>query len=183
VSDVLAEFADPVVADDGVVYRAQAVGAARSDGLWEGWIEFAPIANGAPVRTPRETTQPNRRDAVYWATGLTAVYLAGALDRALKPLVRQVAAPAKPFFDEPAPTRVSEAEVPVTNATLDPFEVYENGEVMLRRKLAALEAWHLVNIIIAYSLSDEPRSTLEELSASSLIELIVGAVRGQSGLT
>jgi hypothetical protein len=58
------------------------------DGLWEGWIEFIPTDGGAPLRSRRETTQPNRDDAVYWATGLTPVYLEGALERALRPAVR-----------------------------------------------------------------------------------------------
>jgi hypothetical protein len=180
VSQVLAEFAEPVLDDGGVVYRAQAAGAARSDGLWEGWIEFIPVAGGVPLRTPRETTQPSHGDAVYWATGLTAVYLAGALDRALGPLVHQVPPPPTPIFDEPAPSIVREVDVPVTDAILDPFEVFRNGEAMLRRKLTALHAPHLVNIIIAYNLSDEPVSTLDQLSASSLIEIIIGAVRARS---
>jgi hypothetical protein len=117
---------------------------------------------------------------VYWATGLTAVYLAGALDRALGPLVHQVPPPPTPIFDEPAPSIVREVDVPVTDAILDPFEVFRNGEAMLRRKLTALHAPHLVNIIIAYNLSDEPVSTLDQLSASSLIEIIIGAVRARS---
>lgn len=102
-AEVLAEFADPVVYAD-VAYRAQASGAPTSDGLWEGWIEFAPIdgGGGGAVRSGRETTQPNRVDAVYWASGLTHVYLEGALDRALNPLVRPVATPSEPLFDAPA---------------------------------------------------------------------------------
>ena len=36
-----------------------------------------------PVQSPRETTQPNLTDLNYWATGLTPVYLEGALARAL----------------------------------------------------------------------------------------------------
>src|SRR5581483_9773360 len=69
-AEVLAEFADPV-ACDGVAYRAQA------------WIEFLPIGGGPAIRTARETTQPNFTDAQYWASGLTHVYLEGALSRAL----------------------------------------------------------------------------------------------------
>jgi hypothetical protein len=183
-SEVLAKFAEPLLDDDGVVYRAQATGTAMPDGLWEGWIEFIPVAGGAPVRTPRETVQPNRNDAIYWATGLTAVYLEGALDRALKPLVRHVAAAPEPAFDEPAPTLRTKVEVPasveVPDAVLDQFAVYENGEAMLRKRLGALAAWHLVNIILAYDLSDEPKSTLDELPASSLIELIIATVRQRS---
>jgi hypothetical protein len=180
-AEVLAEFSQPILGDDGVVYRAQVAGAAMPDGLWEGWIEFIPVAGGTPLRTPRETTQPNRRDAVYWATGLTAVYLEGALDRALKPLVPHLSAlKPEPVFDQPAPTNVRAVDVPATDAVLDPFAVSENGEVILRRKLSALEAWHLVNVIVVYELSDEPRLTLEALPASSLIEVIVGAVRNRS---
>jgi len=51
--------------------------------MWEGWVEFDPVDGGPTIRTPRETTQPNRADAEYWATGLEPVYLEGALDRAL----------------------------------------------------------------------------------------------------
>ena len=179
-AEVLAEFSETISGESGIVYRAQAVGAEMPDGLWEGWIEFIPAGGGTPLRTSRETTQPNRRNAVYWATGLTTVYLEGALERALKPFVRDVAPPPEPIFDRPAPTTVREIEVPVADAILDPFEVYENGEVMLRRKLNALEAWHLLNIIVAYNLSDEPATRLQELPASSLIELIVSAVRDRS---
>ena len=75
----------------------------------------------------------------------------------------------------------------MTDAILDPFEVFRNGEVMLRRKLTTLHAPHLVNIIVAYNLSDEPVSTLEQLSASSLIEIITArfarAQLGDSGRT
>jgi hypothetical protein len=70
--------------------------------------------------------------------------------------------------------------VEVPDAVLDPFAVYENGEAMLRKRLGALAAWHLVNIILAYDLSDEPKSTLDELPASSLIELIIATVRQRS---
>src|SRR4029079_16632184 len=102
-AEVLAAFPEPIAGDDGVLYRAQAAGAAMPDGLWEGWIEFIPIAGGAAVRTSRETTQPNHGAAVYWATGLTTVYLQRALVGRLKPLTRHVASMPKPAFDEPAP--------------------------------------------------------------------------------
>jgi hypothetical protein len=57
------------------------------------------------------------------------------------------------------------------------FPFTKSGEAVLRKQLGALEAWHLVNIIIAYRLSDDPISTLNRLPALSLIEIIVGAVR------
>jgi hypothetical protein len=60
---------------------------------------------------------------------------------------------------------------------LDPFSVYEKGEALLRRQLAALSAWHLVNIIIDYELSDEPVATLNVTPAPVLIDTIVRRVR------
>jgi hypothetical protein len=86
-AEVLIQFESVVTSDDGSKYYAQACGGPMSDGVWEGWIEFVPVDGGTPFRSPRETTQPNRRDAVYWATGLAPVYLAGALSRALVRLV------------------------------------------------------------------------------------------------
>ena len=44
-------------------------------------IEFVPVHGGTPLRSSRETTQPNKADAEYWASGLTMVYLEGALER------------------------------------------------------------------------------------------------------
>ena len=123
---------------------------------------------------------------MYWATGLTAVYLEGALDRALKPQVRRGRSTPKPAFDEPAPDVIEEVvapgqlDVPGPDAVLDPFAVYRRGEVSLRSQLAALAAWHLVNIVVAYDLSDEPMAELERRPASSLVELIVAGVRERS---
>lgn len=178
-AEVLAEFADPIAGSDGRAYRAQATGALNADGLWEGWIEFAPLDGGPPVRSPRETTQPNHADAVYWATGLTSVYLEGALRRALNPLVHHVPPRAKPIFHEPAPD-MKDAPAVTRDAVLDPFSVYEKGETLLRKELSALSAWHLVNIIEAYGLSTEPIEVLNRLPASALVDVIVGGVREQS---
>ena len=57
----------------GVAYRAQACGDAMPDGKWQGWIEFLPLDGTEPIRSGRETTQPNRTDTEYWATGLSTV--------------------------------------------------------------------------------------------------------------
>jgi hypothetical protein len=81
--EMLLQFSMPVAGPDGRTYTARALGAEMADGLWHGWIEFSPEGGGDAVATDRETTQPNRVDAVYWATGLTEIYLEGALTRAL----------------------------------------------------------------------------------------------------
>jgi hypothetical protein len=80
--EVLLEFATPVPGTDGRVYGARAVGEKMADGLWHAWLEFSPGDDRDIIATERETTQPNRTDAVYWATGLTQIYLEGALIRA-----------------------------------------------------------------------------------------------------
>jgi len=102
VAEVLLEYPDAVTSDNGTRYTARACGS-EMRGTWQGWIEFVPRGSGAPIRSARETTQPNRQDTMYWATGLTPVYLEGALRRALRPIVRPVAPPLEPpHFDDPA---------------------------------------------------------------------------------
>jgi hypothetical protein len=96
VAEVFVQFSEPVVSKDGQQYVARACGSETGKGMWQGWIEFLPVAGGEPVRSSRETTQPNRQDTEYWATGLTPVYLEGALNRSLNPLARKAPAVAPP---------------------------------------------------------------------------------------
>lgn len=174
--EVLVEFPEAVTSEDGVSYLAKACGAAARDGLWQGWIEFTPVVGGEPIRSSRETTQPNRQDAVYWATGLTTVYLEGSLRRALNPLVRSAPAPASaPAYDGPAPS-VVEGPPPV-ESVLNPFSVYRKGEALLRRQLGALSGWHLVNIIRAHGLSDRSETELRAMTPAQLAETIVVSVK------
>jgi hypothetical protein len=129
------------------------------------------------VRSGRETTQPNRTDTVYWATGLTPVYLEGALRRALDaPSWVPVVPPQPSVFTGPAPP-VSPPIGVEPSSILDPFSVYQKGEALLRKQLGALSAWHLVNIVRAYELSNEDARALNRMSAPALIELIVTGVR------
>ena len=66
-----------------VKYAIRICGEKRTDGIWEGWIEFHPTDSNHPVlRTERETSQPNRTALEYWADGLEPVYLEGAFARA-----------------------------------------------------------------------------------------------------
>ena len=106
---VLVQFAEPLNTSDGWKYLAQACGAPNASGLWEGWIEFVPANGGPALRSGRETTQPNKTDAEYWATGLTTIYLEGALARALNPPARKA---------------------------VDPFSVFEKGEASCARSSA-----------------------------------------------
>ncbi len=173
-AEVLVQYSEPVHAD-GVAYRARACGALASDNLWHGWIEFTPDDGGPVLRSSRETTQPNREDAIYWATGLTPVYLEGSLQRTLTRRERPPVVEAVPAFDGPAPDTI-EKPAPA-ESVLDPFSVYQKGEDLLRRQLGALSAWHLVNIVRAYGLSTLGQEELNALTGPVLVELIVSAVR------
>ena len=179
-AEVLLEFAEAITSEDGKNYTARACGSEMPDGRWQGWIEFLPLGEGDPIRSSRETTQPNRRDTEYWASGLTYVYLEGALHRALKPLVRPVAPEVMPpLFDGPAPAPVA---IPTTESVLDPFSVYRKGDALLRRQLSALAGWHLVNIIRRYELSAEDPAILSATEPAQLVELIIDAVRQPRGV-
>src|SRR5262249_34208262 len=103
-SETLLRLPSLVLGPDGTQYEARACTGPLTGGIWQGWIEFVPIGGGVPIRSPRETTQPNRAAVLYWATGLTPVYLEGALSRALVgPLELQSRPPAEPsIFPEPA---------------------------------------------------------------------------------
>jgi hypothetical protein len=173
-AELLRQFVEPVFSADRKSYRAQAVGRAMPDGMWEGWVELFPIAGGASVRSSRETTQSNRDEAFYWASSLSTTYLEGSLARALGQPVVPITPPA--VVDDTAFAE-SSRQRPVVDAILDPFSVYEKGETLLRKQLGALAAWHLVNIIVAYQLSEEPESVLNHLRQGALIDLIVAGVR------
>jgi hypothetical protein len=175
-AEVLVEFAEPIIAEDGnTSYTARACGSETENGQWQGWVEFVP-PSGDAVCSARETTQPNRQDTIYWATGLTPVFLEGCLRRALNRPVRPLARPiAPPHFSAPAePFLSGEAR---TESILDPFSVYRKGEALLRRQLSAMAGWHLVNIITDYGLSREDPATLGAREPVQLVELIIDAVR------
>ena len=67
----------------GHLYDVLIYGEPRTDGTWEGWLEFVPLSAALRTRrTERETTQPDRAALEYWATGLEPLYFAGAFERA-----------------------------------------------------------------------------------------------------
>lgn len=158
------------------MYRAQACGRERDNGQWEAWLEFKDLETGEVFCSQRETTQPNRRDAAYWAAGLTPVYLEGALERILNPPVpRVVQAAPPPNFDGPAPR--SRGVVSNRNPVIDPFSVYAKHPDLLPQQLAAFRGWHLRQIIRDYDLVDAKDGSLESLSEAELRSLIVRRVR------
>jgi len=183
-AEVILQFSTALAGPNDRSYVPRACGRVMDDGRrWEGWIEFAPADDSPVLRTSQETVQPNREDLAYWATGLTATYLEGALERALQPppAVPVETEPERPAYDDPAPrtVHVPSSSVPDAqpHAILDPFEVYKQGEDLLLRRLTALGAPHLRTIIKAHRLVDETSLDLSHMSRAALADLIVAAVR------
>jgi hypothetical protein len=168
-AEIILTFSEALTVD-GVPCRARVCGQPAQT-IWEGWIEFLGD-NGLYLRTPRETTQPDRRALEYWASGLSPTYLEGAFARAERAArdddidADVYQAPARRMFDGPP---VAEG------AVLDPFSVGAKSEDLLRRELSALSDWHLRNIIREYDLA-EAGADLQMLSQIELVELIVDAV-------
>jgi hypothetical protein len=74
-----------VEATDGEVYVPRTYGELRTDGTWNGWIEFHPLTGVGPVlATGQETSQSNRDALAYWASGLEPLYFEGAFSRAVE---------------------------------------------------------------------------------------------------
>ena len=48
---------------------------------------------------------------------------------------------------------------------------------MLKKQLGALSTWHLVNIILAYELSDRGVAVLNTMQPRALIDIIISGVR------
>lgn len=155
-AEVLVSF-DAPIADELGTYRARAVGGRDEDGMWNGWLEFANDSRAEVLVTARESRQPEREHLVYWATGLTPVYLEGALRRARCPLQVRVVARDRP------------------RAVLDPFEVGTRSLDVLRQELGALNRPRLEHIIAAYDLNAGGES-LDWMSDPQLVSFIVTGV-------
>jgi hypothetical protein len=188
-AEVLLKFPTPIMDAQGHAYVARICGRKADDGRWEGWIEFVPGDGRSVLRTERETKQPKQSDLEYWATGVSATYLEGALERALHPEpyhVPQNRAAELPSYDGPAPSRPSSSagagtgaarQPPYPHAVLDPFTVYAQGEAVLRQQLGALGTDHLRTIVQEHSLVAAHELELDEMQHASLVDLIVAAVR------
>lgn len=77
-------YAEVVRDPEGRGYAASAHALERVDGLWETWIEFRGLGRDVPLRTHRESEQPNRRAVLCWASALQASSLDSALLRATR---------------------------------------------------------------------------------------------------
>lgn len=182
-AEVLVSFDDPV-RDDLGDYHARAVGRLADDGMWEGWLEFTASDGASDVLVgPIESRQPAREHLEYWATGLTPVFLEGALRRARLPVTVRVKTVELPHSDAPAVKHVHTSRVmpPGPEPVLDPFAIGERNLDVLRQELGALNRPRLLNIIAAYDL-DPGDQDLSWMSDAQLITFIVTAVEAQLAL-
>jgi hypothetical protein len=175
-AEVLRTFEEQFVDRTGGVYTVHVVGAVAADDRWEGWLEFIPAdAPDEPVITEAESRQPKRSDLVYWATGLTPVYVQGAFDRARRRVVRSDAVAATPASHAPAPHVRRRPTPPAAEAVLDPFDIGARSLDILRQELTALNRPRLMNIIAAYELNPAGED-LTTMTDNQLVHFIVTAV-------
>jgi hypothetical protein len=181
-AEVFRAFEEPVT-DAAGSYHARVVGRRAEDGMWEGWLEF--VANDTattdgPFISSVESRQPEREHLAYWAGGLSAVYLEGALHRARTP--RKVRTPIveTPISDRPAPrARVARRAVhDGGQPILDPFDVGAKSLDVLAQELTALGPARLLNIIDAYGIEGDT-DDVTSLTERQLIQLIVDAVASE----
>lgn len=158
-------------------YRPRAVG--RLDGgMWQGWLEFLPEHGGEVVVTRTESTQPEREHLVYWATGLTPVYLEGAFERALRPATIRLHVVDEPASTAPAEHLVTHVRAPRPEAVLDPFDIGRRSLDVLRQELSALDRARLTNIIAAFDLNPAGAG-IDWMTDAQLVTFIVTAVDAQ----
>jgi hypothetical protein len=179
-AEVLVAFEEPV-RDQLGAYQARAVGRLAEDRMWEGWIEFVPVDGNTEVLvTGAESRQPEKEHLTYWATGLTHVFLEGALRRARQPITVRVRTVELPLTDHPAARGVNVTRVmpPGPEPVLDPFDIGSRNLDQLRQELTALNRPRLLNIIAAYDLN--PGATgIDWMSDAQLVHFIVVAVETQ----
>jgi hypothetical protein len=162
----LVKYTEAITGRDGRAYVASARGGVGGDGLWHGWIDFTDGVR--TVSTPQESEQPNRDDLMYWAQGLTHVYLEGALERALRPS-GQVVAGGSGLSVEPNVRPV---------AVIDPYAVYRQGEDVLRGQLLALSRDQLNAVVEQYDLGvPVPQGSRGLLGYADAVDRIIVRLR------
>lgn len=139
---LLKTFRDPVADKDGNHYRVYLYGLSRPADTWAGWLVFERLPNGERFATGIETTQSNADGIVYWATGLTDAYFAGAIERALHPVKRDntpipARAPVVNAFDDTSTRRMRLNAV--ENAVFSCFQTRHTTRLPARRVFDTLD--------------------------------------------
>jgi hypothetical protein len=176
VAEILVDYETDVIYDD-TRYHPRAVGR-LANGMWQGWLEFLPDRGGEVVVTGTESTQPEREHLVYWASGLTPVYLVGALERALRPATIRFHIVDEPASMAPRERPMRPMSAPRPEAVLDPFDIGRRSLDVLRQELSALNRARLTNIIAAFDLNPAGAG-IDWMTDAQLVTFIVTAVDAQ----
>lgn len=165
--EVIMEVIPLVRSAAGATYRAYVRGHMRTDGTWEGWLEFVPtLSTLSPLRTSRETTQSSRAALEYWASGLEAAYYDGALARA-KPIGEVAPVPLALSVLEQTVLDLFRLEQTLrlrTQLVFATLSTHVNADIV--RAFEALERqWHLV---IRYTDAGEDWLQLTEVGAQAV---------------
>lgn len=172
-SEPIADLPFRVIDSRGHDFYVTVVGARRSDGEWEGWLEYVPLDDSDVLVTGTETTQPNRAALERWAETLTETYVEGAFPRALSATTDTLSARLVARRAEAAAVVRATTELP------DPFELLELGRERTRARLSALSRLILLQIIAAFDLNPAGKS-LTWLNDRQLVTFIITATEVQS---
>ena len=89
-AELIYQCSAPLQSADGIAYVVQTWGERDRDG-WHGWLVFI-AADGAILRTARESTHGSRDAVAAWAVGRRPAQLRAALARAVPPSAQLPAA-------------------------------------------------------------------------------------------
>jgi hypothetical protein len=154
------QFERPMTDAGGDTYLVFVQGRSRPHDKWEGWLVFERQRDARRFSTPVETTQPDDQAVLYWASGLTAVYLEGALERALSVSI--------------APRSIAEAP-PLAGYSVDAVERTRRLTQIERHVLALFQNIRLTRLVTERVLGQLPYEhpevvhALEELETKRLV--------------
>ena len=136
-SELIADLPYRLVDPRGEEYDVSVAGEPRTDGRWEGWLEYVPVDDSAPLITPTETTQATRSALVHWGETLAETYVQGAFARA-------AAAEGAPSGSRVVARRIvaNDMATVITDALPDPFLLFDSGRTAMRAQLTALPRSH-----------------------------------------
>ena len=171
-SDLIADLPFQVIDRQGHEFYVSAVGEPRSDGEWEGWLEYVPLDDSDVLVTRTETTQSSRAALERWAETLTRTYVEGAFVRADIGTNDAVRARLVARRAEMAAAVRAKVDLP------DPFQLFALGAERMRARLNALPRSTLLEIITAFELNPAGKS-LAWLNDRQLVTFIVTATEVQ----
>jgi hypothetical protein len=154
------QFERPMTDAGSDTYLVFVQGRSRPQDTWEGWLVFERQRDARRFSTPVETARPDAQAVLYWASGLSAVYLEGALERALSVSI--------------APRSIAEAP-PLAGYGVDAVERSRRLTQIERHVLALFQNIRLTRLVaervfkqLPYERPDVTRA-LEELEIKRLV--------------